>query len=210
MRAALLALAMTMAACSPGGGGGSPTAGAEVLEVVAVGDSLMFGDSTSFTAEGLGQGSFLWWALGDEARLAGGTAVPGATSVEQRDRVRAAEPVPDADVLVLALGTNDLAVGLPFARTSEALIEIAALVDAPRTLLLTVPPIDLGGPVATAPLNARLAALAEAQGWELVDAPAAVRDGDGWADGMTPDGVHYTSDGARVVGEALGAALSAA
>lgn len=206
LAAGVLGLAMT--ACAPGvsGGatdGGGTDGGAGVLHVAVVGDSLSFGNSTSFTADGLGDESYVRWAFTDGIGLAGGTAVPGATSVQQAARV---VPV-DADALVLALGTNDLAWGLPFEETSGALAQIAATVGAPRVLLLSIPPLDYGQEVDVAGFNRRLEALAAEQGWEYVDATAPVREGDGWAPGMTTDGVHYTVEAARAVGESLREAL---
>ena len=193
---------LTLTACAQGDEGGG-AGGGGVMHVAVVGDSLSFGNSTSFTADGLGDESYVRWAFTDGIGLAGGTAVPGATSVQQAERV---VPV-DADALVLALGTNDVAWGLPFAQTAGALEEIAATVGAPRVLLLSIPPLDYGQEVDVAGFNRRLEALAADQGWEFVDATAPVREGDGWAPGMTIDGVHYTVDAARAVGEKLREAL---
>ena len=205
-------LGVMLVACAPSGeGGGTPAAPGwpyspeDPLRVAVVGDSLSFGDSTAFAQDGLGPGSFVFWALGDDAVLAGGTAVPGATSVEQAARVTPVE----ADALILALGTNDLWRGLPFARTAEALTQIAAAVPAPRVVLLSVPPMDEDFRQDTAGFNRQLRRLAGEQGWEFVDAAAAVRDGDAWAAGATSDGVHYTESGARAVGARLGEALRA-
>jgi hypothetical protein len=41
----------------------------------------------------------------------------------------------------------------------------------------------------------------------VVDAPAALRDGDRFADGMTLDALHPTETGARVLGAAIGGAV---
>ncbi|WP_172664135.1 SGNH/GDSL hydrolase family protein [Demequina rhizosphaerae] len=178
-----------------------------MTRVAVVGDSLSVGFSPSFTADGLDRTSYLYAALGDDAVLAGGTAVPGATSLHQRSRAEAVE----ADVLILALGTNDLAWGLPFDETAGALRDIAATVGPPpRVILLAIPPLEPELGPTTPVYNAWLSALAEAEGWEFVDAPAPVRDGDGWAPGMSNDGVHYTARAARLVGEKVGRALRAA
>lgn len=203
------ALAAMLVACAPAGEGSGvtaapdPGAASSALRVAVVGDSLSFGDSAVFTQEGLGEGSYLFWALGDDAVLAGGTAVPGATSLHQLERVT---PVV-ADVLILALGTNDLAWGIPFEETASALVEIAGVIEAPRVLLLSIPPLSDGYGLDTAAYNRRLRALAEGHGWEWVDAAAAIREDDGWAPDATDDGVHYTRSAARAVGEEVGRAL---
>ncbi len=147
--------------------------------IVVVGDSLAVGDSTAFTPAGLGRGSFVHAALGTDVVLVGGTAVPGATSLQQAARTTPAA----ADVLVLALGTNDLAWRLDFAQTADALEEIARVVDAPRVLVLAVPPLAPELQPTTAEFNRALRRLAASRGWEFLDAPAAVRVGDGWAPG---------------------------
>ncbi|MDN4484160.1 SGNH/GDSL hydrolase family protein [Demequina lignilytica] len=204
--AAAGALAAMLVACAPADPGGAtpgPSAASSPLRVAVVGDSLSFGDSSVFTQEGLGEGSYLFWALGDDALLAGGTAVPGATSLHQLERVTPVE----ADVLILALGTNDLAWGLPFEETASALVSIAGVVDAPRVLLLSIPPISDDYGLDTTAYNRQLRALAGEQGWEWVDAAAAIREGAAWAPGATDDGVHYTVEAARKVGEAVGKAL---
>lgn len=203
------ALAAMLVACvpaDPGGTGGStpdPTRASSPLRVAVVGDSLSFGDSATFTQDGLGEESYLRWALGDDAVLAGGTAVPGATSLHQVER---AEPVA-ADVLILALGTNDLAWGLPFEDSEAALTQIVATVGVERVLLLSIPPVDPAYGLDATAYNRQLRRLAHDQDWEWVDATAAVRDGRDWAPGMTSDGIHYTVAGAQAVGAAVGDAL---
>ncbi len=215
-RAALAgALGLMLTACaadgagtgaSSGDAGAGPPDASSPLRLAVVGDSLSVGLSPDFTAEDLDESSYVYWALGDDVVLAGGTAEPGATSLQQRDRARAVA----ADVLVLALGTNDLAWGLSFDETAAALVDIEGIVGAPRVLLLSIPPLEPELGPTTPVFNRRLRRLAADQGWEFVDAAAAVRDGDAWAAGMTTDGVHYTVEAARAVGEALGAALRGA
>ncbi|WP_296664628.1 SGNH/GDSL hydrolase family protein [Demequina sp.] len=211
VKGAALLLAVALTACAPGEGAGGAAsadgcaqgAASSPLRVAVVGDSLSYGTSAAFTPDGLDESSYVWWALGDDAVLAGGTAVPGATSLDQRERAGAV----DADVLILALGTNDLAWGIAFDQTSQALRDIAAVVGAPRVLLLAIPPLDPEIDPTTPVYNRQLRRLADAEGWTYVDAPAGAREGDGWAAGMTGDGVHYTVAGARIVGEAVAAAL---
>ncbi|WP_162197270.1 SGNH/GDSL hydrolase family protein [Demequina pelophila] len=216
-RAALLStLGLALAACAAGGGGGgdAPTTDAASIRLAVVGDSLSAGFSRDFSAGDIDGSSWVPYALGgggggdgdgDGVSFAGGTAVPGATAPQQLAR---AEPV-DADVLVLALGTNDLAWRLPFEETAGALVDIAATVGAPRVMLLAIPPIEPEISPTTPVYNRQLRRLAADRGWEFVDAPAPVRDGDAWAPGATTDGVHYTLESARLVGATVGDAIRA-
>lgn len=203
--AGLVGLALVACSAPAVDAGGSPSAAPADLRLAVVGDSLSAGFSRGFTQEGLHPSSYVYWVAQDPIALVGGTAVPGATSVEQQART---VPVA-ADVLVLALGTNDLFQRVPFEDTAQALREIASIVDAPRVMVLAVPPAQPEFAVTTPEFNRALRRLATAQGWEFSDAVAVVRDGDGWAPGMTTDGVHYTDDAARLVGEAVRAALLA-
>jgi lysophospholipase L1-like esterase len=117
----------------------------------------------------------------------------------------AAEPV-EADVLVILAGTNDVGAGATRASTLENLREIAAAVGAPEVVISAVPPIDAAPALATE-LNVALEGLAREEGWGWVDAPAGLRDGERFADGMTSDGLHPTEAGARVLGDAIGEAV---
>ncbi|WP_062304397.1 SGNH/GDSL hydrolase family protein [Demequina subtropica] len=186
----------------------SPAAVAAPVEIVVVGDSLSLGDSTAFTADGLGEGSFVYWALGEDVRFVGGDAIPGATSTRMRDRLlKGSLVIPACDVLVLALGTNDLGFGVAFDDTSQALVSLAEGGAAPRTMLLAIPPYGREDQPPSVSYNQRLAMLASEQGWEFVDAAVPARDGGGWAEGMTSDGIHYSGDVVRLVGEVLADAL---
>ncbi|WP_043502169.1 SGNH/GDSL hydrolase family protein [Georgenia sp. SUBG003] len=78
--------------------------------------------------------------------------------------------------------------------------------DASQVVISAVPPID-AAPALAAELNTALEALAQDEGWVWVDAPAGLRDGARFADGMTSDGLHPTETGARVLGEAIGAVV---
>lgn len=146
----------------------------------------------------------LWLShvLGAEIRLAGGWALPGATTA---DMAAAVEPVEDADVLVILAGTNDGA-ATPFASSAENLVRIAERVGAPRVIVSSVPPrSDL--PRVPAAYNDRLRTFADEHGWEFVDAAAGLRAGERWRAGMSEDGLHPTPQGQEVIGRALRAAI---
>jgi lysophospholipase L1-like esterase len=56
--------------------------------------------------------------------------------------------------------------------------------------------------------NERLDDLAGDRGWRFVDASAGLRTLDGrFGEGMSFDGLHSSAEGARVLGEAIAAAL---
>jgi lysophospholipase L1-like esterase len=136
---------------------------------------------------------------------AGGWARPGATTADMLAHV---EPVPEADAVVILAGTNDVALGIPFPEIADNLCAIAARVGASRVIVSSIPPLARI-PDAPRAFNARLEALASEQGWEFVDAAAGLREGAGWAEGMTVDGVHPTPRGQRVLGAAIRDALLA-
>ncbi|WP_062379482.1 SGNH/GDSL hydrolase family protein [Demequina pelophila] len=178
------------------------------LTFAVVGDSLSLGNSPDFEHGVTGELSWVHHARGDGAVFVGGTAVEGAPSWTQADRAALLEEdVLAADVLVMALGTNDMSADVGAARTYEALADIAATFDAERVLVLAVPPRRYEIDPTTTEFNAGLQSLAAEMDWEYVDAPAPVRDGDAWADGMTGDGIHYTRAAIPLVGAAVGAAL---
>lgn len=170
-----------------------------------VGDSLSLGNSPDFDGGVAGNLSWVYWAQGDDATFVGGTAEVGAASWSQ---ARRAVPI-DADVLVMALGTNDMSADASFAATAEALTQIAATVGAPRVLVLSVPPRRYEGEPSTVEFNGWLRGLAAEHDWQFVDAARVVRDGDTWADGMTGDGIHYSNEAIPLVGAYVGFALRA-
>lgn len=162
------------------------------------------GDSLTAAGADLDAGEFseLTWlrdVVAAGIRWAGGWARPGATTSDMLTHV---QPVPEADVVVILAGTNDLALGIPFREIADNLRQIATTVDAPRVIVASIPPLARlpGAPPA---FNAQLAELAHQECWEFVDASAGLRVGEEWADGMTFDGVHPTADGQRVLGAAL-------
>jgi len=138
----------------------------------------------------------------DVLALVGGWARWGATTSQM---AAAAGPV-EADVLVILAGTNDVGSGATYEGTLENLREVVAAVGAPEVVVSAVPPIDAAPSLAT-DLNTALEELARDEGWGWGDAPATLRDGDRFADGMASDGLHPTETGARVLGAAIGGAV---
>lgn len=204
VRMAALVLAV-VAALLPGSCADGPetvmdagTAAPDAVRLAVVGDSITEADSPDFDGGRLGPESWVHHAVGDDVVLAGGWARWGATTAQM---AAAVEPV-EADVLVVLAGTNDVGSGEPAAGTRENLRRIADVVGAPRVVLSAVPPIDAAPHLAT-DLNAELEDLAADEGWQWVDAPAGLRHGDRFADGMASDGLHPTAAGARVIGEAV-------
>ena len=199
---ALASVAVLLAGC-----GGQPDRAAaptpaparpDATRLAVVGDSITEADSPDFGSGDLGPESWVHHAVGEDLVLVGGWARWGATTSQMAGAV---EPV-DADVLVILAGTNDVGSGATHASTLANLREIAGTVGAPEVVLSAVPPIDAAPELAT-DLNAALEDLARQEGWSWVDAPAGLRDGDRFAEGMASDGLHPTREGARVLGEAI-------
>jgi lysophospholipase L1-like esterase len=172
--------------------------GAPTLALAVVGDSISEADSYNFSAGVLGPGSWVSHAVGDGVRFAGGWAVSGALTSQM---ARGAGPV-DADVLVMLAGTNDVYRGLPFDTCGANLRSIADTVGARRVVVSSIPPIDFERALVTA-YNDYLRTLAQASGWEFVDATAGIRQGDRFAEGMSFDGVHPTVLAAETIGAAI-------
>ena len=172
---------------------GNPT-----VALAVVGDSISEADSSDFSAGVLGPGSWVSHAVGDGVRFAGGWAVSGALTSQM---AHGARPVA-ADVLVMLAGTNDVYRGLPFDTCGANLRSIAATVGARRVVVSSIPPIDFERALVTA-YNEYLQGLAQASGWEFVDATAGIRQGDRFAEGMSWDGVHPTVRAAQSIGAAI-------
>ena len=170
--------------------------------MAAVGDSITAADSFDIAGGNPGPESWVTYALGPNIEFIGGWAVWGATTGEMLEGITG--PF-DADVLVIHAGTND-AGRVPFVETAahiEAIVERAGI---DTVVLSGVPPHHKRSADVIA-LNEHLQPFAEQHGWFWVDASAGLRDGDRFARGMTYDGTHPTKDGARIIGEAIGAAV---
>ncbi len=182
------------------------------LHVLAVGDSITEADSDDFDDADIGPGSWADSTDGNGVQVLGGWAHAGATSADMLaglvDRLAAAGATARPDVLVIMAGNNDVDAAVPFRDVARNLVDIAALVHAPRVVLSTIAPEDdVAGEVTR--FNARLPALARQEGWQLVDPMGGVGDGRGhYLPGMSDDGVHPTAAGARLIGAALRSAVT--
>ncbi|MDH2445410.1 SGNH/GDSL hydrolase family protein [Amnibacterium sp. CER49] len=183
-----IALGPTLAATAlPADGSGDAGAPKQIGVAVA-------GDSLSAAPE-----SWLH-QLDDPGIVAvGGFQRSGYTSGQVLDEITA---VPDADVLVVMLGTNDLKRGVADADTGRNIERIVEKVGAPHVLISFIPPSDAtdwnpghhdlqrGGIVE----NRTLTAVAAEHGWMVADPFAPIRSfRNGYAAGTTTDGIHPTA-----------------
>jgi lysophospholipase L1-like esterase len=204
-------------ASAPGGSAPNASAGASTppaapapdpvpTRLVAVGDSITVagGDIPAGLFTDL---SWVRYAVGPPVVPHGGWAVSGATTTQMAAGFAA--PVGEPYVLVILAGTNDVAVGLPFAESKRNLLAIAHRAqDAARVLVTAIPPLS-GREADTARYNADLAALATEQGWTYVDPMPAVAADGRWLAGMSFDGIHPTPEGARLIGAGIRTAVLA-
>jgi hypothetical protein len=175
---------------------GAPRAG--LRSYVVVGDSITAGAQPTNSVSAPGPGSWLRTATGPPLTLRGGWAVPGATTADLRARVG---PV-TADVLVLMLGTNDLARDVDWDVSAANLRAIVATVGVGSVLVSAIPPSD-AHPDERSMYDVRLAQLAVDQGWGFIDPWTSVDAGGSYLAGASVDGVHPTQEVARAVGEQL-------
>ncbi|MBV1778977.1 SGNH/GDSL hydrolase family protein [Paeniglutamicibacter sp. ABSL32-1] len=172
------------------------------------GDSITAAGSHTVAAGHVGEASWVNYvnAPGTPATLvwAGGWALGGAQSGDMAAALRPGS----ADALVILAGTNDLAHGTGHARIGENLARIARIVRAPMVLLSSIPPRD-DAVAATLAYNEFLRTLAGERGWMYVDAAAGLRSEAGtFIPGLSDDGVHPNVEGARILGAAIGQALT--
>jgi lysophospholipase L1-like esterase len=173
------------------------------LATVFVGDSITRGASKDRLGEAEDAYSWVHYAVQDRRspwRLLDNTAVFGRTLVQMRadfgDEVMRNDPA----AVVIMGGTNDTLQELPVEESIEALrwmIEQAREGGA-EVWLVSPPPIaDVYG-VDVRPMVEAQRALAEELDVPFADihTPLAAADGE-WAEGITFDGVHPTTDGAR-------------
>lgn len=176
--------------------------------VVVVGDSVTQADSPSVPTGRFGPNS--WASTVDRVPVdvRGGWAVRGATTTDMLAGVRGTTGAALAgDVLVLMAGTNDVRFGVSWAESERNLERIVAAVGADRVILCTIVPLD-EDPAGGRRFNTRLRALAEDDGWELVDSAAGVRNADGgWVPGTSDDGLHPNRVGAGLIGSIVRHAL---
>lgn len=148
-------------------------------------------------------------------RAVGGYAHSGYRS----DQVlRAIGAVPEAEVLVVELGTNDVNQAVP---TRSTIADIGALVHkvgAHRVLVVAGPPSDRttslwGADRRSGQLSLSRALRTDARehGWSYVDPFARFRLADGgWVRGTTGDGIHPTAEANQTVARAMADAIEAA
>jgi lysophospholipase L1-like esterase len=205
---AVVACASVIIGCSaprPADGDRSPEASAVAAfgRFAAVGDSITDADSPDFAAGDLGAASWAMYVVDDGFALAGGWAEWGATTAMMADSVGPVE----ADALVVLAGTNDVAFGIPFEDSAANLDRIIDVVGIEDVVVVSIPPMD-ALPAGAEAYNERLDDLARDRGWRFVDASAGLRTADGrFREGMSFDGLHPSAEGARVLGEAITAAL---
>jgi lysophospholipase L1-like esterase len=176
---------------------------ADTVTFAVVGDSISAWDPSYANAHPWQDG-----AATLPLAFVGGWAVPGATTTQML--AESAGRLPEADVLVIMAGTNDLLPEVTDHRPASTLVRIDAIVrasGATRVVLSAVAPNDLR-PDETAVLNAHLAALARLRGWTWVDPWVEVRSADGtYVEATTTDGIHPRPATARRVGIAMHTAI---
>lgn len=170
-----------------------------------VGDSITYAESPDFAAGQIDPASWVTFVCDEGFVFAGGWAEWGATTTKMAESVA---PV-DAETLVVLAGTNDYALAVPFEETSANLDRIVQTVGIDDVLIVSVPPMA-AFPGGASEFNQGLEELADAHGWQFVDASSGLVGGDGrYQEGMTSDGIHPSEQGARVLGEAIAEALQA-
>ncbi|MDM7892645.1 SGNH/GDSL hydrolase family protein [Curtobacterium caseinilyticum] len=124
-------------------------------------------------------------------------------------------PVPEARVLVVEVGTNDVNQAVPAERTIADVDAIVRKVGAERVLVVAGPPSDWtwsrwgadrrsGQLVLTDALHAD----ADAHGWAFVDPFRSIRAADGaYVAGTSRDGIHPTAEANRGVARAMADAI---
>ncbi|WP_439693113.1 SGNH/GDSL hydrolase family protein [Curtobacterium sp. SP.BCo] len=127
-------------------------------------------------------------------------------------------PVPDADVLVVELGTNDVNQAVPTATTLANVDAVVRKVGAAHVLVVAGPPSDWtssrwGADRRTGQLvlSRALERDATEHGWSYADPFTHFRTADGaWVRGSSPDGIHGTAAANVVIARELAAAMTKA
>ncbi len=217
---------LALAGCEGRGGAGpSPDpdragtpAGTESLGLEVYGDSLTVADSPSFRAGRTGPQSWAHHLPSHGVRMVGGSGRWGATAQD----ILAAhlQPRVRADLLVLFLGTNDLATagptdaaGLPgdhedFIKTLERIVERQGY-PPQRVVIVTVGPRDGGAAAPVEQWNRLTERAAADRGWHLLDPWPGLRTADNrYADpSLTTDGLHLDTAGAERLAAGMAAGL---
>lgn len=178
------------------------SASSEVIHFATAGDSLTINNTTE---------NPMWWRQWDSTTILktspGGYAKSGYTSAQ----VLAAIPadIPNADVLVIMLGTNDVRLGVANSTTLANFKKIADKVGAPRVVLAATPPSNITTCAGTYSdcatgqfgLNRAMSTFAYQNGWLFVDPWFKMRqlDGNWTSKTYTYDYRHPTKAGSEVV-----------
>lgn len=171
-----------------------PVAPEGPLRIAVVGDSI-----TSWAPAFALDSSRTWvtTANNDGVTLVGGWALPGAATAAM---VEGVQPVPDAEVLVIMAGVNDIAAGVGFYERLANIEAIVSTVGAQSVVLSSAAPYN-ADPEAVTLWNATLKEFAARHGWGFIDPWKVVRTPWGtYIDQLTPDGVHPTTPAATIIG----------
>ena len=150
----------------------------------------------AFAGDSLTSASSSWLNQMDDPSLikVGGYAKSGYTTEQVLANI---QPVPDVDVLVIMLGTNDVHFGVSRSEVKSNIDQIVAKVGAPRVLISYIPPSDvtsskgINRQVNSALLNRYMLNVAYHRGWMMYDPWAPYRTSkNGWTPGASNDKVH--------------------
>ena len=136
------------------------------------------------------------------SRITGWGGVLGATS----QRIAAAAPPIAADVLVIAIALTDERRGVPFRDTTVNIDKMVKTVNASRVIVAGLAPLDAQSDEA-AKVDGQFAQLASQRGWTYTEAAAGVRNGNTYKDSTSSDGISPNAVVAKIIGEALRAAI---
>ncbi|NUL47948.1 SGNH/GDSL hydrolase family protein [Cellulosimicrobium funkei] len=184
---------------TPEGAGPSSARPTTTLEVY--GDSLTVADSPSVAEARTGPESWLHHLGPHGLRLAGGSGQWGATAPDILSQHL--RPPADAGMLVLFLGTNDLATagveghGEVYLEALEAIVRQQGYL-AEDVAVVAVGPRDFGSPEPVAAWNRLTADAARERGWHHLDPWGPLRtEGNRYRDtSLTTDGLHLSEEGA--------------
>jgi lysophospholipase L1-like esterase len=220
---------LTVAGCGGSGGAGpSPVPGrtgasvaTEPLGLEVYGDSLTVADSASFQAGVTGAQSWVHHLPAHGMRMEGGSGRWGATADDIL--ARHLQPGARADLLVLFLGTNDLAArptgvdqdpsGLAgrhgdFAATLDRIVERRGY-PPERVVIVAVGPRDGAVAAPVEQWNGLTERAVADRGWHLLDPwPRLRAAGNRYADpSLTTDGLHLDTAGAERLAAGMAAGL---
>lgn len=176
--------------------------------VEVYGDSIANGDSANFQGADAGPTSWTYYIGEHGLRFVGGFAQGGRTSagVSSEDRgVR-------ATLVVYGLGTNDFRTEVPFEEFATNARDFASRQDPQEQfVVVALGPMNDRSKDKIEEWNSQLTALAEAEGWTLVDPWQGIRDKDNtYVEGYNQDALHPNSAGAELYAENMSKQLLAA